>query len=196
MLEIILSGIVNYISNSYKCFNHINKQGMSLMKCPRTGTVLKTIKVGGIKVEVSESCGGVFFDNFELDNFKSSKDPRGNALVNHLKQFSKSLPNERERISCPKCSDTVMMRRYYSPLKVIEIDECPGCAGIWLDTGELEKMQDNELSERELALLRAYMVEKNTAPTIDSPKHRFMPTQESSRMEKVLELAMNVVRWY
>jgi Zn-finger nucleic acid-binding protein len=39
------------------------------MKCPRTGGDLTTIKVGGISVEVSNECGGVFFDNFELDNF-------------------------------------------------------------------------------------------------------------------------------
>jgi Zn-finger nucleic acid-binding protein len=31
-----------------------------------------------------------------------------------------------------------MMRRYFSPRTQIEIDECPGCGGIWLDAEELE----------------------------------------------------------
>lgn len=49
------------------------------MKCPRTGSQLKTIKVGGIAVNISEQCGGVFFDNLELSKFKSVSDIRGRA---------------------------------------------------------------------------------------------------------------------
>ena len=39
------------------------------MKCPRTGTELKEIEVGGVKVDISEACGGVWFNNFELQHF-------------------------------------------------------------------------------------------------------------------------------
>jgi Zn-finger nucleic acid-binding protein len=119
------------------------------MKCPRTGTPLKTLKVGGIAIEISEACGGLFFDNLELDKFNNSDEIRGSALAKHVKQFNRKLPNEKDRIKCPKCKDIVMMRRYYSPLKVVEIDECPGCASIWLDPGELEQLQDIKLSKRE-----------------------------------------------
>ena len=35
------------------------------MKCPRTGTDLKEIEIDGVKIDISESCGGVWFDNFE-----------------------------------------------------------------------------------------------------------------------------------
>ncbi len=143
------------------------------MKCPRTGSLLKTIKVGGIAVEISEECGGVFFDNLELSKFKSSSDIRGEALAKHLKQFDSHLLNENERIKCPKCTDIVMMRRYYSPLKVIEIDECPGCAGIWLDTGELSKIQNNELSGAELARLRMEMIEQTTPAKIEVARHKY-----------------------
>ncbi len=31
-----------------------------------------------------------------------------------------------------------MMRRFFSPKKQIEIDECPDCGGIWLDAEELD----------------------------------------------------------
>ena len=92
------------------------------MKCPRTGSYLTSVKVGGIAVQISEKCGGVFFDNLELEKFKNGTELRGNALVKHLKQFSLKLPNEKQRINCPKCAGTVMMRRFYSPLKIIEIE--------------------------------------------------------------------------
>ena len=165
------------------------------MICPRTGSHLKTLKVGGIAIEISENCGGVFFDNLELDKFKNSDEIRGEALAKHLKQFNRKLPNEHERINCPKCENTVMMRRYYSPLKVVEIDECPGCAGIWLDTGELEKLQDIKLTESEIAHLRNQMVDRTSGSHIETPKHRFHQAQESSRLEKVFEIAMSLVRW-
>jgi len=144
------------------------------MKCPRTGSQLKTIKVGGIAVDVSEECGGVFFDNLELRKFESGSDVRGEALAKHLRQFESYLLDEKERIKCPKCCDVVMMRRYYSPLKVIEIDECPACAGIWLDTGELDKIQNTQLSAAELARLRMEMVEQATPVKIEGT--RYEPT--------------------
>jgi Zn-finger nucleic acid-binding protein len=35
-----------------------------------------------------------------------------------------------------------MRRRYYSATKQeVEIDECPACGGIWLDSGELEAIR-------------------------------------------------------
>jgi hypothetical protein len=163
------------------------------MKCPRTGNNLKTLKVGGIAVEISESCGGVFFDNQELNSFKNADEIRGSALAEHLKQFNRKLPNESERIKCPKCVDTVMMRRYYSPLKVLEIDECPGCAGIWLDSGELEKLQDIKLSQSELTHLRNQMVEQASGYQIEVPTHRFMESREPSKLEKFFQIAIDAI---
>ena len=111
------------------------------MKCPRTGSNLKAVKVGGITVDISESCGGVFFDNYELEHFDEEIEERGSELANHLKQFTPPAIDLQERISCPKCTDMVMARHYYSPKNEVEIDECRGCGGIWFDFGELEKIR-------------------------------------------------------
>ena len=112
------------------------------MKCPRTNTNLKSVKVGGITVDISEACGGVFFDNYELEHFDEKHERRGEVLVEHLKKFVPLQVNLKERISCPKCIDIVMARHFYSPEQQIEIDECPGCGGIWFDFGELKKLRD------------------------------------------------------
>ena len=119
------------------------------MKCPRTGSSLKTVKVGKISVDVSEQCGGVFFDNLELDKFDEKHEIRGEVLVEHLSQFEAHILDADKRINCPKCEDVVMMRRFYSPKQVLEIDECPNCAGIWLDAGELELLRENFSTESE-----------------------------------------------
>lgn len=47
---------------------------------------------------------------------------------------------------CPKCPDQVLLRRYFSRLRRTQIDECPNCAGVWLDAGEFESIQ-KELEE-------------------------------------------------
>ena len=103
-----------------------------MMKCPRTGEELIAIKVGSITVDVSPGCGGVFFDNYELEHFDEKTEKDGEILLDKLSEYERVVLNEHERINCPKCVDVVMARRYYSPQKVLEIDECPQCGGIWL----------------------------------------------------------------
>jgi Zn-finger nucleic acid-binding protein len=142
------------------------------MFCPRTKTPLKKISVGKVSVYVSESCGGVFFENQTLKQFECSNDKRGKALANHLRQFHNDLDNLNHRVSCPNCTDTVMLRRYYSPLHVVEIDECPGCGAIWLDTGELEKLQSLMLNEKDRAMLRHELMKEYDKVEIKGISHK------------------------
>jgi Zn-finger nucleic acid-binding protein len=46
-----------------------------------------------------------------------------------------------------------MMRHYFSVKHKVQVDECPGCAGIWLDAGELGQLR--ELFESEEARVKA-----------------------------------------
>lgn len=141
------------------------------MNCPRTQSLLKKINVGNVPVYVSELCGGVFLENQSLKDFESAEGKRGKALTKHLEQFHIELMNEAERVKCPFCKDTIMLRRFYSPLHVVEIDECPECGGIWLDTGELAKLQSLMLNERDRAMLRAQLMEDNRPSIIEGLPH-------------------------
>lgn len=116
-------------------------KGRFHMQCPRTGKPLKAVKVGGITVDISEACGGVFFDHLELEHFDEKSERRGAVLSDHLKQFQSPKIDLSQRIKCPKCIDITMQRHFYSPKKIIEVDECPGCGGFWFDYGELEKIR-------------------------------------------------------
>lgn len=141
------------------------------MKSPRTDSILKKVNVGKIPVYVSESCGGVFLENQTLKLFECAEKDRGKALSKHLSQFHNETLNLSERVACPSCLDTVMLRRYYSPLNVVEIDECPGCGGIWLDTGELSKLQSLMLNEKEKTLLRNKLLDEHRQPKIEGLPH-------------------------
>ena len=112
------------------------------MKCPRTGTALKPLRIGGVEVDVSEHCAGVWFDRFELDKFKTPNDAMGEALAHHLSQFNSPLLDLSARLRCPRHPETMMMRRFFGQARKVEIDECPECGGIWLDAEELQLIRE------------------------------------------------------
>lgn len=41
---------------------------------------------------------------------------------------------------CPKCGEPLKGRSFQK----IEIDQCTGCSGIWLDAGELEQVAEKD----------------------------------------------------
>jgi len=43
-------------------------------------------------------------------------------------------------MKCPKCGEALKVRSFQK----IEIDQCSGCGGIWLDAGELEAVAEKE----------------------------------------------------
>jgi hypothetical protein len=43
-------------------------------------------------------------------------------------------------MKCPKCGESLKERSFQK----IEIDQCTGCGGIWLDAGELEVVAEKE----------------------------------------------------
>lgn len=42
-------------------------------------------------------------------------------------------------MNCPKCA-TDLVKKYYKGM--IEVDSCPSCRGMWLDTPELDRLED------------------------------------------------------
>lgn len=45
-------------------------------------------------------------------------------------------------MKCPRCGESLKARSFQK----IEIDQCSGCGGIWLDAGELEQVAEKESS--------------------------------------------------
>jgi len=137
------------------------------MKCPRTGNNLKPIKVGKMEIDISEGCGGVWFDQHELNKFVSPSSMVGELLAEHMKEFHKPLIGSEKRLNCPRHTDVVMMRRFYSGKLQIEIDECPQCGGIWLDTEELDGIRELFPNHGDYESAQKYFVSKvMTSPEI------------------------------
>ncbi len=96
------------------------------MQCPACKNNLSQIQLGGIHVDVCKGgCGGIWFDQLELIKVDSSK-----------------------RLNCPK-DNSIMMRHFFSVKRNVTVDQCPKCAGFWLDAGELRNIRNEFGSEEE-----------------------------------------------
>jgi Zn-finger nucleic acid-binding protein len=105
--------------------------------------------VGEVTVDVCKGgCGGIWFDNFEIKKFDEPHESAGEALLD-VDQNPGMVVDAEQKRKCPKCDDIVMMRHFFSVKKKVEIDECPGCAGIWLDAGELKQVRSLFNTEEE-----------------------------------------------
>jgi uncharacterized protein len=111
------------------------------LKCPRCAAALVRLRIGGVDTDVCEHCGGLWLDRNELARFDRPEDIFGDALVAHLRQFPTVLLDASVRLRCPHHPEAVMLRRPYSPQVPVEIDHCPQCGGIWLDTDELAEIR-------------------------------------------------------
>ncbi len=119
------------------------------MKCPACGNKLSHIDVNGVEVDICKGgCGGIWFDNYEFKKFDEPHEYAGEALLGVERDPDVAVDHSEKR-DCPKCINLPMMRHFYSVKRDVEIDECPGCAGIWLDTGELAAIRSLYSSEDE-----------------------------------------------
>ena len=141
---------------------------------------------------MSEQCAGIFFDNIELERFDQHHDIEGKVLIKHLEQFSHQTLNADSRINCPKCKDIVMMRRFYSPKHIVEIDECPGCAGIWLDAGELDLIRALFSTESErLAMCDKLIKEVDRHPNVLKQRKKY--DEKISKLETFSKVLNRIV---
>jgi len=119
------------------------------MQCPACENSLSQMEAGGVTVDVCKGgCGGIWFDNYEFEKFDEPHESAGEALLSIEKNNAVQADQE-SRHKCPKCSDIVMQRHFVSAKHQVEIDECPMCAGIWLDAGELGDTRGQYNSEEE-----------------------------------------------
>lgn len=110
------------------------------MKCPACAEDLRELKVAGLAVDVcGGDCGGIWFDNFELNKVDQAHEALGEALLAlPFSPLAIVVPNRRP---CPHCVDVVMMQHKFRPDKTVVVDECPNCGGMWLDGGELAEIR-------------------------------------------------------
>lgn len=112
----------------------------SYMECPACHRTLRPVTIGGGTVEVClEGCAGIWFGSGELRRFTDPTDAAGQALATFAGSSQVQVDVDQRR-RCPRCLDSVLMRHFFSAKRAVTVDECPTCAGVWLDAGELAQI--------------------------------------------------------
>ena len=109
--------------------------------CPACNKRMTKFFIPSAKVNVDicmDGCGGIFFDNRELENFVGEGKDADKILQLFVgKTFTPA--DQKEKRVCPVCG-TDMVKNYVNQAPAVQIDECYRCGGKFLDHGELEKI--------------------------------------------------------
>jgi Zn-finger nucleic acid-binding protein len=115
------------------------------MQCPGCHATLRTVDYEGIKIESCPACEGEWLDAGELKHIAQAREVRfDEAERRAVAAAVKITPVKVERhdrdLRCPKCAGQTDARNYGGDTGIL-IDQCTTCGGIWVDVGELEKIQ-------------------------------------------------------
>jgi len=115
------------------------------MKCPRCSAALSSVDYEGIRIETCPSCEGEWLDATELGHIVKARGQRFSeeerrAVAAAVKITGVKIEDHDHDLTCPKCGGTTDAVNYGGDTGII-IDKCTSCRGIWLDAGEIEKIQ-------------------------------------------------------
>ena len=139
--------------------------------------------LGPIEADLCSHCHGIWFDRKELKEVDERKEP---VELGSLPVQGPATAQAGRR--CPRCTQHYPLRsRLFHPAIAITVDECPGCAGIYLDAGELQKIRSKAGSEadRRKAAMAAFHQQFNR--DLQEQKVRSEHQQRSLWFDSVLE---------
>jgi Zn-finger nucleic acid-binding protein len=99
---------------------------------------------GSVALDGCKDCGGLWFDAQELNKLTRED---GVSLTAVEQAFTRTVSADGDYGSrqCPKCEK--MLRAYSFPhTPDVQVDICDHCKGVWLDDGELQKINERMCS--------------------------------------------------
>ena len=139
---------------------------MASLECPACWNQLVPTPVKDLTVDVCHGCGGIWFDAGELARVDNPRET-GEVLLAIERDVSVGVRHDQAR-SCPRC-EAEMDRRAYGPASV-QIDECPGCNGIFLDAGELEVIRQYQRGRKDPSLVGSGLYSESEGPPSESTR--------------------------
>lgn len=118
------------------------------MKCPKDGTELAPVKLAGVELDKCHHCDGIWLDHGELERIRAA---RMSEIEEELErqygdpQFTAGKTDG--YMVCPRCQARLQrIAGVYT--KVVQVDRCESCQGIWMDDGEINALGAEHISVR------------------------------------------------
>ncbi len=158
---------------------------LKTLVCPACGKNMEKVFIPseGINLDIcTDGCGGIYFDNRELQSF-DEKNEDISVILDKIenKEFVKT-DEGKERL-CPNCG-AKMVKNFSSIHKSIEVDECYSCGGKFLDRDELVKIReeyDTEAERSEDVLRDLYRTVGYELAELDHKYSQIVPHRTSIR---------------
>jgi len=136
-----------------------------MRRCPVDDFTLATEDYEGVEIDRCPHCKGVWLDAGELQGIQDNQDSDfrdvvGSKLDTVSAAINMAKAATEERRKCVSC-ESELVKREYIPSAQIMIDNCPKGHGIWLDAGELSRLQMFYENESDYADFFAQLEEKD-----------------------------------
>ena len=112
------------------------------MHCPACQKKLHRFKAAGAALDGCGGCGGIWFDDRELD-LVNRTEAAADKNVAEISRPPQVRVDEDAGRACPKCKRVALAKKLFSLGSGVIMDCCPKCSGVWLDFGELEKIHES-----------------------------------------------------
>ena len=107
------------------------------MLCPDCEIELTKLTVAGVELDTCGECGGAWLDHGELNKLMQF----GDADIERQSVDREGHTDSKDGRQCPRCASAEMIKISFIDYPGIILDYCGGCQGIWLDSGELFKIE-------------------------------------------------------
>jgi len=140
------------------------------MDCPACGRLLTELTIRDVTVDACQGgCGGVWFDKHEIEAFDEAGESAEPLL--EIPRDAAAVPDT-GRHGCPRCQNIVMQRHFFCHRFEVEVDECAGCGGLWLDHSELEAVRGQYATAEERDLAQRQFVQRELVPELSALTQR------------------------
>ena len=116
------------------------------MDCPRCKLTLEKDEYEGLQVTTCKTCAGYWLDSRQLATVVGTKGYQWSSdEVRNLLYAIALAAEEGEKIKdddavCPQCA-VKMEKTHFQGSSGIRLARCPAGHGVWLDTGEIKRVQ-------------------------------------------------------
>lgn len=134
------------------------------MKCPVDISIDLRAQIyeADIEVDFCPKCKGVWLDQGELEIIRATLERDYSGILEELDRerllheiggvrvdevpadhflLTEAEPPHGVQRNCPKCDGGTLVQSFYRTDNAVVIDVCPNCHGVWLDEGELQKLE-------------------------------------------------------